>query len=93
MVPLALPEGEHARNPQDPERLAVGVSPEAVMAGISRNPAIRSANTMLPLQIEPLLAAAVVRRLLLVSLQCPLMALSGHGPRIRECLLSGVKRT
>ena len=33
---------------------------------------------MPPLQIEPLLAAAVVRRLLLVSLQCLLMALSGH---------------
>ena len=33
---------------------------------------------MPPLQIEPLLAAAVVRRLLLVSLQCPLMALSRH---------------
>ena len=31
MVPLALPEGERARNPQDRERLAVGVSPEAVM--------------------------------------------------------------
>jgi hypothetical protein len=38
-------------------------------------------NAMPPLQIEPLLAAAVVRRLLLVSLQCPLMALNGHPDR------------
>jgi hypothetical protein len=32
MVPLALPEGEHARNLQDRERRAIKVSPEAVMA-------------------------------------------------------------
>ena len=32
MVPLALPEGKHARNPQDRERRTIKVSPEAVMA-------------------------------------------------------------
>jgi hypothetical protein len=42
MVPLALPQGEHVRNPKDREQRAVRVSPEAVTA-TSRNLAIRSA--------------------------------------------------
>ena len=48
---------------------------------------------MPPLQIEPLLAAAVVRRLLLVSLQCPLMAQSRHAQCADKCPLLGAKRT
>ena len=45
MVPLALPEGKHARNPQDRERRTIKVSPEAVMAttaGVSRTPRLSS---------------------------------------------------
>ena len=42
-------------------------------------------------RIEPLLAAAAVRRLLLVSLQCLLMAQSRHTQCADECPLFGGK--